>query len=48
MKDLNFDQNKQRKVSEGLKNFLRKALEKDPEKRASVFELQEDQWLSSE
>ena len=39
---------KMRTISEGLKFFLMKMLEKDPQKRATIEQLMKDTWLNSE
>ena len=39
--------NGKREISEGLKFFLCKMLEKDPSKRASMEQLKKDVWLNS-
>lgn len=38
---------KKRKISEGLKYFLYKMLDKNPEKRASIQQLKKDVWLNT-
>jgi len=41
---LNFEG--KRSVSDGLKRFLQRVLEKDPEKRYTIDQMKKDEWVN--